>query len=82
MKSSVAIKLITGHIRQTIIVEIAIVINAGRSCGVTMRNASFVASFSTIKYSRMQAIGHMIGISWNAIRKISFDITPLSSAML
>ena len=63
MNSRVAIKLMVGHIRQTIMDEIASVIKIGLSCGVTNRNASFVASFSTTKYYRMQAIGHMIGIS-------------------
>ena len=82
MKRQVAIKLITGHIRHTIMEEIAKVMKTGLSSGDTMRNASFRDSFSTAKYSRMQAMGHMMGISWNDNRKISLVIPPLSSAML
>ena len=40
LKSTVAMKLITGHIIHTIIEDIAHVINSGLSCGVMKRNAS------------------------------------------
>lgn len=66
----------------TIMDEIASVIRMGLSSGDTIRNASFRDSFSTTKYSRIQAMGHIMGISWNANRKISLVIPPLSSAML
>ena len=80
---TVEIRLITGHIRHTIIEQIASVTKTGLSSfGFTRRNASIVASFSTTKYSRIHAIGHIIGISWNASRKTSFVIPPLSIAML
>lgn len=49
LKSTVAIRLMTGHIMQMIIAEIASVITIGLSFGVTMRNASAWASLSTIK---------------------------------
>ena len=66
LKSTVAIKLITGHMMQTIIDDIAHVINNGLSCGVMKRNASAGASLPTMKNSSITAIGHIIGISWNA----------------
>ena len=40
LNSSVAIKLIIGHIIAIIIMEIASVITIGRSCGVTMQKAN------------------------------------------
>ena len=40
LNSSVAIKLIIGHIMIIIIMEMDSVITIGRSCGVTMRKAS------------------------------------------
>ena len=43
LNSSVAIKLIIGHIIAIIIMEMASVITIGRSCGVTMRKANLWA---------------------------------------
>ena len=76
-------RLIAGHIRHTIMVEMPSVINIGLSLpGVTKRKASFIASFSNTNISSMIAIGHMIGISWKAMRKIRLLIPPISIAML
>ncbi len=52
-----------GHIRQTIIEQIASVMNIGLSVGDTIRNARNFDNFSTTKNSKIAAIGHIIGIS-------------------
>lgn len=82
LNNKVAMKLMIGHIRHTIIEHIASVIKIGLSSGDTIRKASFFDKRSTTNNSRTNATGHIIGISWNANKKISFDIPPLSRAML
>ena len=59
----VAIKLMIGHIMQQMQIEIAYVINCGRSLGLTTVKASFCAIFPKKKNSRTKAIGAMIGNS-------------------
>lgn len=78
----VAMKLITGHMMQMIMREMARVINTGRSSGVTRRKASLWASLSTMKNSRMKATGHMMTISWKAMRKTAVVIPPMFKEML
>ena len=82
LKSSVAIKLITGHIMHIIAIEIAAVIAKGLSFGVTTLKAIIWASLSMIKNSRINAAGHIIIISWNAKRNTSLDIIPVLRAIL
>ena len=82
LKSTVAIRLMTGHIMHMIIAEIASVITIGLSFGVTMRNASAWASLSTINYSSTNATGHIIFISPKAIRKTLLLIPPILREML
>ena len=59
----VAIRLMIGHIKHTIIDEIANNIKIGLSSGDTNLNANAFASFQTKKNSNTKAIGHMIMIS-------------------
>ena len=59
-----------GHIRQTIIQEMARITKAGLSTpGVTRRKASFWDRRSTTKNSKMKATGHMMTISPKAMAK-------------
>lgn len=82
-KRSVAMRLIVGHMRHTIMEEMPRVIKKGLSfSGFTKRKASLIASRSNTNISRTIAIGHIIGISWNAMRKIRLLIPPISMAIL
>ncbi len=82
MNKIVAIRLITGHMMQMIIMEIAAVMANGLSFGVTIRNASLWARLSTIKNSSTNATGHMIFISPKAIKNTWLLIPPMFREML
>ena len=69
LNNTVAIKLMHGHMIQTIIHEIARVITIGRSVGCTKRKASLCAKESTTSSSKKKATGHMIIISWKASKR-------------
>ena len=63
--------------------EMPRVIKKGLSfSGFTKRKASLIASRSNTNISRTIATGHIIGISWNAMRKIRLLIPPISMAIL
>jgi len=64
------------------ILEIARVITIGRSVGCTKRKASLCAKESTTSNSKKKATGHMMIISWKAIRKTWFVIPPIFNEML
>lgn len=82
LNNTVAIKLMHGHMIQTIIHEIARVITIGRSVGCTKRKASLCAKESTTSSSKKKATGHMIIISWKASKKTWFVIPPIFNEML
>ena len=77
LKSTVAIRLMTGHIMQMIIAEIASVITIGLSFGVTMRNASAWASLSTMKNSskshKEDFVTHSTNIEGNVVANHYID---------
>ena len=50
--------------------------------GRTTVKASLVASFSTMKYSRIMAMGAMMGSSWRAMKKVALDTPPVLRATL
>ena len=77
LNNTVAIKLMHGHMIQTIIQEMARVITIGRSVGCTKRKASLCAKESTTSSSKKKATGHMIIISWKASKKTWFVINGI-----
>lgn len=82
LNNTVAIKLMHGHMIQTIIHEMARVITIGRSVGCTKRKTSLCAKESTTSSSKKKATGHMIIISWKASKKTWFVIPPIFNEML
>ena len=82
LNKNVAIKLIIGHIIQQIQIDIAYVIIWGLSCGVTTLNARILAYFPTIKNSKTNAIGTIMGSSFNASKKVLLETPPIFSATI
>ena len=82
LKSTVAIRLITGHMIQQMQIEIAKVISCGLSSGRITRKARAAASLPTIKNSSTKAIGNMIGISCSAARNVMAETPSVFHATL
>ena len=82
LNKNVAIKIIIGHIIQQIQIDIAYVIIWGLSCGVTNLNTRILAYFPTIKNSKTNAIGTIMGSSFNASKKVLLVTPPKFSATI
>ena len=83
MNSSVAKKLISGHIIQADRQEMAMIRNTCLSLpGVNQPVAMRMATGPTRNVSSKKAIAPMMGSSLKAARKIKFCIPPTSKAIL
>ena len=83
MIMSVAIRLMSGHMKHTVIADMASVTNMGGCfAGSIMRNASFLASGPTMKNSSANAMRHSYHSSEKAATNTILFSPPNSSEML